>query len=56
MQGKNMREVIKMQLKFGQVDISKIKFDIHSRDEIPELLKGLLWIYPSSPSDGKKDR
>lgn len=26
-----------MQMKFGEVDISKIKFDLRSRDEIPKL-------------------
>lgn len=40
-----MRKVIDMQLKFWEVDISKIKFDLHSRDEIPKLLIGLQHIY-----------
>jgi IS5 family transposase len=33
-----MRKVIDIQMKFGEVDISKIEFDPRSRDEIPKLL------------------
>jgi hypothetical protein len=40
-----MRKVIEKQLKFGQVDIDKIKLDIKSRDEIPQLLLGLQTLY-----------
>ena len=40
-----MRKVIDMQMKFGEVDIAKIKFDLRSRDEIPKLLMGLQEIY-----------
>ncbi len=40
-----MRKVISIQMKFGEVDISKIEFDMQSRDEIPELLMGLRKIY-----------
>lgn len=40
-----MRKVIDEQVKFGEVDISKIEFDLRSRDEIPKLLMGLQSIY-----------
>jgi IS5 family transposase len=40
-----MRKVIDLQLKFGEVDISRIKLDLESRDEIPKLLMGLQEIY-----------
>jgi len=40
-----MRQVINSQLEFGQVDISKIKFDPKSRDDIPKILRGLQYIY-----------
>lgn len=40
-----MRKVIETQLKFGQVDIDKIKIDMQSRDEIPQLLLGMQTIY-----------
>jgi len=40
-----MRKVIDSQMKFGEVDISKIEFDPQSRDEIPKLLMGLQEIY-----------
>jgi hypothetical protein len=43
--GQNMRKVIDIQMKFGEVDISKIEFDLRSRDEIPKLLIGLQEIY-----------
>ena len=42
---KPMRKIIEKQLKFGQVDISKIELDPRSRDEIPQLLAGLQAIY-----------
>ena len=45
-----MRRVIETQLKFGQVDISRIKFDLRSRDEIPQLLLGLQSIYCHRPT------
>ena len=40
-----MRKVIEEQMKFGEVSISKIQFDLNSRDEIPKLLIGLQSIY-----------
>ena len=40
-----MRKVIEEQAKLGSLDISQIKFDDRSRDEIPELLRGLQYIY-----------
>lgn len=32
-------------MKFREVDISKMEFDLRSRDEIPKLLMGLQYIY-----------
>jgi hypothetical protein len=40
-----MRKTIGPQIKMGEVDISKIEFDLRSRDEIPKLLLGLQYIY-----------
>jgi len=40
-----MRKIIDIQMKFGEVDISKIEFDLRSRDEIPKLLMGLQQVY-----------
>ena len=40
-----MRKVIQEQMRFGEVAIGDIKFDIRSRDEIPKLLMGLQAIY-----------
>jgi IS5 family transposase len=34
-----------IQFRFDQVDISEIKFDERSRDELPRILKGLQHIY-----------
>ena len=45
----NMRKIIEAQLKFGQVDIDRIKIDLQCRDEIPQLLLGLQAIYRDKP-------
>jgi hypothetical protein len=45
----HMRKIIEAQLKFGQVDIDKIKIDLQCRDEIPQLLLGLQAIYRDKP-------
>jgi len=45
-----MRKTIESQLKIGQTDIPNIKFDLSSRDEIPQLLIGLQAIYCDPPS------
>jgi len=39
-----MRKVTDSQLSFGAVHISRIQFDLRSRDEIPKLLMGLQYI------------
>src|SRR5437879_4486335 len=44
-----MRTVQNPQLQFGQVDISKIQFNPKSRDDIPQILKGLQYIYVNRP-------
>jgi IS5 family transposase len=40
-----MRAVQNAQMQIGEVDISKIKFDPKSRDDIPKILKGLQHLY-----------
>ena len=40
-----MRKFIEPQMKFGDVDISNIKFDLRSRDQTTNLLIGLQYIY-----------
>jgi len=40
-----MRAVQNPQMQIGEVDISKIKFDPKSRDDIPKILKGLQHLY-----------
>jgi len=40
-----MRKVRRQQLQFGQADIGQIQFDPRSRDDIPQLLRGLQYIY-----------
>jgi transposase, IS5 family len=40
-----MRVVKNTQMQFGEVNISEIKFDPKSRDDIPKILKGLQFIY-----------
>ena len=48
-----MRIVIDNQLKFGTIDISKIKFDTKSRDDIPQILKGLQYLYTNADTRSK---
>jgi len=43
-----MRELLKSQMRFDEVEIGDIKFDLRSRDEIPKLLIGLQAIYCES--------
>ena len=40
-----MRQVQANQLQLGEIDIASIKFDPRSRDDIPQLLKGLQYLY-----------
>jgi len=40
-----VRKIIDDQMKIGEVDISRIEFDLKSRDEIPKLLMGLQAVY-----------
>ncbi len=40
-----MRKVIEQQMQLDETDVSQIKIDIKSRDEIPKLLIGLQYIY-----------
>lgn len=44
-----MRKVIENQLKIGQRDIANIQIDLNCRDEIPQLLLGLQFIYRYRP-------
>jgi len=44
-----MRKVIENQLKIGQTDIPNIQIDLACRDEIPQLLLGLQYIYSHRP-------
>lgn len=40
-----MRKVQPQQLQLGEVDITGIEFDPRSRDDIPQLLRGLQYLY-----------
>ena len=40
-----MRVVQNPQMQIGEVDISQIKFDPKSRDDIPRILRGLQHMY-----------
>ncbi len=40
-----MRKTIEPQMKFGEIDIASIQFDVRSRDEIPKILIGMQSIY-----------
>ncbi|MCW5598451.1 MAG: ISNCY family transposase [Nitrosomonas sp.] len=40
-----MRVVQNIQMKLGEIDVSQIKFDLRSRDDIPKVLRGLQYLY-----------
>jgi len=40
-----MRAVKKVQMKLGEVDISQVKIDPKSRDDIPQILRGIQFLY-----------
>ena len=40
-----MRVVQNIQMQLGEVDVSKIKFNLKSRDDIPRILRGLQHVY-----------
>ncbi len=44
-----MRQILSPQLQLGQIDIGLIPFDLQSRDDIPQVLRGLQHIY-ATPS------
>jgi hypothetical protein len=41
----NMRNTQNFRLQSGKIDVAKIQFDPKSRDDIPQILKGLQYIY-----------
>lgn len=44
-----MRVVRDAQMKIGEIDVSQIKFDLRSRDDIPKVLRGLQHLYMNAP-------
>jgi transposase, IS5 family len=44
-----MRVVQNVQMRIGEVDVSKVKFDLKSRDDIPKILRGLQHLYIELP-------
>lgn len=44
-----MREVRNAQMTLGEIDVSQIKFDLRSRDDIPKVLRGLQYLYMNEP-------
>ena len=46
-----MRHTLPPQLQLGELNVSAIEFDAYSRDDIPQLLRGLQHLY-----DHKEDR
>ena len=44
-----MRVVQNNQMTIGEVDVSQIKFDPKSRDDIPKILRGLQQLYMDAP-------
>lgn len=48
-----MRVVQNVQMQIGEVDVSKVKFDLKSRDDIPKILRGLQHLYMTLPLRAK---
>jgi len=44
-----MRVVQNVQMQIGEVDVSKVRFDLKSRDDIPKILRGLQHLYIDLP-------
>ncbi len=44
-----MRVVQNIQMQMGEVDVSKVRFDLKSRDDIPKILRGLQHLYIDLP-------
>lgn len=42
-----MRKIIPEQVQMGEIDITQINIELDSRDEIPQLLRGLQYLYQS---------
>lgn len=40
-----MRKILPEQIQMGEIDISAVKIELDNRDEIPQLLRGLQFIY-----------
>ena len=40
-----MRATTKLQMQLGELGIANIRFDPRSRDDIPQLLRGLQYMY-----------
>lgn len=40
-----MRATTKLQLQLGEIDVANIRLDLRSRDDIPQLLRGLQYLY-----------
>ncbi len=40
-----MRQIPNPQIQVGEIDIGAINFDLQSRDDIPQILRGLQPIY-----------
>ena len=43
-----MRVVQNIQMQLGEVDVSKVSFNLKSRDDIPRILRGLQHLYSDS--------
>ncbi len=48
-----MRATTKLQMQLGELDIANIRLDPRSRDDIPQLLRGLQYLYTDEKLRGK---
>jgi hypothetical protein len=54
--GNSMRKIVQEQMKIGEIDISAIDIELDSRDEIPQLLRGLQYLYSNTALRNKISR
>jgi hypothetical protein len=40
-----MRKILPAQIQMGEIDVSAITIELDNRDEIPQLLRGLQFVY-----------
>jgi IS5 family transposase len=48
-----MRKILREQMQMGQIDIADVQIELNTRDEIPQLLRGLQYLYTNKKTRGR---